>query len=230
MEPSALAVERIFTEEEAARFLHGRRRRRWAVRMTAGVVAVLACTLGPPVFQHFGTQLWLTLLGAQVHWDWNDDNWTGGGATSVWFPVSFRSNSAFGNAGVARLRHLRRLEALDLSNAFDVSAVGLADLKRLPDLKDLDLDRVEDKSSAVTAPPPKFADDDLVHLEPLTGLRSLNLAGNRVTDHGLAHLAALKNLEYLNLDETAVTAAGAQALNQALPDLVIHRNREYEVE
>ena len=259
MEQPAAAAERIFTEEESARFIRRRLRRRWASRMLLGIVIVLALAFGPPVFKHVRTLVWLTLLGADVHWDFNEDNWTQGGVTSVWFPVAFRSNDRFDNQSVVHLRGLHRLESLDLSNAFDVSSLGLADLKHLPDLKVLDLNRIADKASAVNAPPPKFADEDLVPLERLTGLKELSLAGNRITDEGLRHLSGLTNLEVLDLEETDVTDAGlrhlkpltkltvlklgkakgatrvvspsaAMELNQALPKVVIHLKKEVDIE
>jgi hypothetical protein len=259
MRTPALANERIFTEAEAARFLRRRARRRWACRMALGALLVVALSLGPPAFDHFRTALWLTMLGADVNWDFNEDNWTRGGVTSVAFPIVFRTNGRFGNGDVAVLRRLHHLESLDLANAFDVSALGLADLKGLPDLRVLDLGRIDDRASPVVAPPPKLADEDLVHVEPLGGLRELYLGGNRITDAGLVHVAGLKNLEVLDLEETAVTDAGlphlegltklkvlrlgkakesktvvtpaaAMKLNQALPDLVIHLKKEYEPE
>ncbi|MDR3637102.1 MAG: leucine-rich repeat domain-containing protein [Isosphaeraceae bacterium] len=259
MNQSTLTNERIFTEEEAARFLRRRARRRWAVRMLLGVFLVAGLAVGPPVFEHLRTLLWLTMLGVDVNWELNDENWTQGGVTSVSLPIGFRTNGQFENRNVAELRGLRHLQSLDLSNAFDVSALGLADLKRLPELKVLDLGRIEDKASPIVAPPPKFSDNDLVRLEPLTGLRELNLSGNRITDAGLVHLSGLTDLEVLDLEETDVTDAGLQqlrpltklkvlrvgkakgdkrvisanaamALNQALPELVIHLKKEYETE
>lgn len=259
MNAVAPVSERIFTQAEAERFLRRRQKRRWAACMGCAALITVCVTVGPPVFHHFRTTLWLSALGADVDWDFNEDNWRQGGVTTVWFPVAFRANGQFNNRDVASLRELHRLESLDLSNAFDISALGLADLKGMKDLKVLDLGRVEDKASIVNAPPPKFADGDLVHLRTLTGLRELVLSGNPITDDGLAYLAPLTNLDVLDLEETAVTGAGlhhlkgltklkvlhlgkakgarrvvspeaAMELNQALPDVVIHLKQEYELE
>lgn len=259
MNQHAATEERIFTEEEAARFIRRRQRRLWAVRMVLAVLLLVTLIFGPPVFLHLQESLWLTMLGANVDWSYNDDNWREGGVTYVSFPLVFRTNGDFKNDEVARLRKLHRLETLDLSNAYDVSSLGLADLKKLPYLRVLDLARIEDTASQVVAPPPKFSDGDLVQLEPLTDLRELSLAGNPITDNGLAHIANLKNLEWLDLEETRVTDEGlarlkgltklkvlrlgkakgaktvispnaAAELNRALPDAVIHLKKEYEPE
>jgi hypothetical protein len=57
----------------------------------------------------------------------------------------------------------------------------------------------------------------------LGGLRSLNLAGDKVTDEGLKELAALKQLRKLVLTRTKVTDDGVAALEKALPDCKISR-------
>ena len=54
-------------------------------------------------------------------------------------------------------------------------------------------------------------------------LRVLNLYGNpAVSDAGVASLATLENLESLYVWGTATTTEGSNALQAALPDLVIH--------
>jgi len=259
MNEQVSTAERIFTEEEAARFLRRRHRRLWATRMVLALLLLVGLIFGPPVLRHLQESLWLTLLGANVEWNFNDDNWREGGETYLSFPVTFRANGGFKNNDVAGLRSLHRLQTLDLSNVYDVSSLGLAHLWKLPDLKVLDLGRLEDTASPIVAPPPKFSDGDLVHISPLTGLRELYLQGNSITDDGLARLSGLKDLEILDLEETRVTDKGlhhltgltklkmlrlakakgdktaispnaAMELNRALPDLVIQLKKEYEPE
>ena len=58
----------------------------------------------------------------------------------------------------------------------------------------------------------KLSDDDLVNLEGLTHLRSLDLAGSQVTDAGLVHLQAMTDLHHLDLDNTRITDAGVEHL------------------
>jgi Leucine-rich repeat (LRR) protein len=52
----------------------------------------------------------------------------------------------------------------------------------------------------------------LAHLQGLTNLQWLSLAGTRVTDSGLVHLARLARLQALNLEGTQVTDAGLSHL------------------
>jgi hypothetical protein len=60
--------------------------------------------------------------------------------------------------------------------------------------------------------PVDIADAQLVHVEVLTGLNSLELHGPQLTDAGLEHLKGLKRLESLTLDNTGVTDAGLEHL------------------
>jgi len=54
----------------------------------------------------------------------------------------------------------------------------------------------------------KITDAGLVHLEGLTSLNRLYLQETKITDKGLVHLKALRDLVYLNLYGTAVTDQG----------------------
>jgi hypothetical protein len=63
----------------------------------------------------------------------------------------------------------------------------------------------------------KPTDDDMVYLEPLTELISVDLSGAPITDAGLAHLKGLKNLYQVNLANTGVTDKGIEDLRRALP-------------
>jgi hypothetical protein len=63
----------------------------------------------------------------------------------------------------------------------------------------------------------------LAHLEALTGLEHLNLAGCNVTDAGLVHLKALKQIHTLYMQRVNVTDAGFETLEEALPNCKIER-------
>jgi hypothetical protein len=64
----------------------------------------------------------------------------------------------------------------------------------------------------------KPTDDDLVCLEPLRKLHTLDLSGSPITDAGLIHLKGLTRLSWIDLTNTRVTTRGIEALQRALPD------------
>lgn len=66
----------------------------------------------------------------------------------------------------------------------------------------------EDMAVRLTWTGPEVADDGLVHVKELTGLRYLNLSGTAVTDAGLEHLEGLTGLHFLDLSNTQITDAG----------------------
>jgi ankyrin repeat protein len=61
-----------------------------------------------------------------------------------------------------------------------------------------------------------LTDEDLRHLEPLSGIKQLYLQETAVSDDGLVHLKHLTRLTFLNLLETQVTFAGAADVQLAL--------------
>ena len=77
-----------------------------------------------------------------------------------------------------------------------VTDAGLADLKGLTHLKELDLTDTQ------------VTDAVLADLKGLTRLQRLRLTATRVTDAGLADLKGLKRLTHLYLCDTGVTDAG----------------------
>jgi hypothetical protein len=58
-------------------------------------------------------------------------------------------------------------------------------------------------------------------LAPLSGLKFLHLGSTLITDAGLVHLEELAGLEDLIVTRTAVTEAGAEALQAKLPNTKI---------
>lgn len=64
-------------------------------------------------------------------------------------------------------------------------------------------------------------DDGLKHISQLAYLESLNLYGTEVSDQGLMNLSSLKSLKRLYVWDTKVTRAGAEKLQEHLPNLEV---------
>jgi len=111
-------------------------------------------------------------------------------------------------AKAVALGGLRTLTLLHLGDS-RLTDAGLVYLKRLTNLNSLDLQDapVTDRGMAVLVGFPKLAE--------------LSLAGTRVTDKGVGELAALKELKQLKLHKTAVTRKGIDAIEKALPKLIV---------
>jgi len=71
-----------------------------------------------------------------------------------------------------------------------------------------------------------FTDGDLARLTDLSGIASLLLCQNEITDAGLHHLKGMSQLRTLCLHQTRVSAEGAAELKRALPQLEISRSPE----
>lgn len=108
------------------------------------------------------------------------------------------------DAGVARLKPLGSLAAIDLSRT-DVSAVGLKQLSA-DGLRRLSLHRCKRIDNAVA---------DVV--VPLASLAALDVSETAFGDEGLARLAAMKGLQQLYLRGSRVTAAGVSAFRSRNP-------------
>jgi Leucine-rich repeat (LRR) protein len=106
------------------------------------------------------------------------------------------------DAGLADVRHLSKLKELDLVGCSKITHKGLAAIQGLGNLKTLDLR----EATAVT-------DAGLVHLKGLTRLEILRLGKTKITDAGLVHLKGLRSLLRLELDDTQVTDAGLEHLS-----------------
>jgi len=106
---------------------------------------------------------------------------------------------------LAQLEGLPNLRKLGLERT-DMTDAGLVHLKRLSQLKELDLQNN-----------PEIGDAGLANLKGLSTLERLVLSGTRVSDKGLPSLYGLSALKRLNLMNTKVTATGIGALRKALP-------------
>jgi Leucine rich repeat len=118
--------------------------------------------------------------------------------------------NTIGDAGLANVMGLPRLQSLELPGAY-VNEAGVAHIKNLAQLESLDL-----STTNVT-------DAELANIKDLPRLRSLDLSSTNVTDAGLANLKILSQLRVLKLKYTKVTDAGLKSLQQALPNCRIDR-------
>jgi Leucine-rich repeat (LRR) protein/tRNA A-37 threonylcarbamoyl transferase component Bud32 len=151
-------------------------------------------------------------------------------------------NSDVNDASLEHLGPLTNLTSLDLRNTH-VTDAGLRHLKALTNLEVLHIGGNYQSGTGRNA---AFRDDGLVHLKSLANLKSLTLAGASVSDAGLIHLQGLTSLIHLSLQDdslitdagimhleklpklkslyifqTKVTAAGAETLRKARPDIQI---------
>jgi hypothetical protein len=61
----------------------------------------------------------------------------------------------------------------------------------------------------------------VVHLRGLPGLKSLSLAGSRISDACLDVLADLPNLQTLSVEDTMITDEGVAELLKKRPNLIV---------
>jgi hypothetical protein len=66
-----------------------------------------------------------------------------------------------------------------------------------------------------------IADGDLVHLQKIDNLRTVQLANTRISDDGLEHLKPIKTLVHVDLTGAAVTRDGLAELRKSLPEAAI---------
>ncbi len=123
------------------------------------------------------------------------------------------------DSGIEYLKDLVQLQSLNLQGT-RVAGGGLIHLKDLPQLRTLDLSCASYKVAQLKsmAQPRRLplaggaADAELVNIERLTELESLNLASNHITDAGFAHLEGLVRLRSLDLSMTGITDTGLRHL------------------
>ena len=118
------------------------------------------------------------------------------------------------------------LERLNLNGCKDVTDAGLAHLRRLSELRDLDLTftgatgaglkNLEHLTQLVRLNLTGLTSDaDLASLKGFTKLRYLQLCDTSpaITDEGLDHLRGLVNLETLSISSPRITSAGLKSLH-----------------
>lgn len=106
---------------------------------------------------------------------------------------------SFTGRGLHHLAGCGRLKHLDFTST-RVDDAGLADLKRLKQIENLDLPLYSPDSD--DGEKERFTDVGLKHIGELTNLRLLGFSGSGPTDAGLAELRGLTKLVTLTLGET----------------------------
>ncbi len=233
-------------------------RRGWQLALGAGlcfVLAALVATLAIRVGTHLVTAWWLESLRWTVDWSIDGKNWKQGGETSVSFDSRNRFGSELKNQDLDHLSRLFCVAKLDLAECATITNLGLAKLRGLEFLAELNLARLYPYRNAryvsVSGP---LTDACVIYLKPLRRLEKLSLAGNFITDAGLSqiatmanlksldleatdisdaglvHLKGMKNLKEIHLGGTGVTAPGLTELQMARPDLTIEIDVEPAIE
>ncbi|MGL6076893.1 MAG: hypothetical protein ACRC8S_22285 [Fimbriiglobus sp.] len=110
-------------------------------------------------------------------------------------------------AAISNLRHVSELYLGECRT----NETTFSQFKKLKELKSLDLfdTRVTDKS--------------LVFLAELPKVTNLNVSGSPITDKGLLELKDTKTLKIVKATRTNITAAGAKALEEAIPGLAVRQ-------
>jgi hypothetical protein len=173
----------------------------------SGFVAVAWMSVGT----HLVTAWWLERLEGRVRWAVDETNWRQGGVTSMSFQsrLSGAWNSTFGDEDLRYLHKLHRLVSLDLSECDKITSKGLAELRGLEFLTELNLARLDRYRHPVTGGRPVPLDETcLPALQGLERLEMLSLSGNLITDRGVSQIAKMANLKFLELEATEVSDAG----------------------
>ena len=221
----------------------------------AVTVATLLVSGSFLVGTHLVAAWWLESHQGMVTWDINGTNWRQGGVTSVSFGPRNFGFSRLEEADLKHLHKLHRVVSVNLGECDGISNKGLAVLRGLDFLVELNLDRLGRyrhlRFGGVPAP---LTDACLVHVQTLPRLEVLTLSGNLITDNGLSritgmtslktldlsvtevtdvgldHLARMKSLKVVNLGATRVTKQGIAQLQMARPDLIIEIDVDPAVE
>jgi hypothetical protein len=177
-----------------------------AFAMVATFTIVSWCWLQP----HLLATSSIKLRGGSVSWDWDDGNWRHGGSTTVDFASS--AATVLKDSDLAVLPKLKHVVGLQLGNCAGITDQGLAVLRKLPDLEQLDLGRSPEFMRHLQRTDPPLTDAALDHIKGLVRLKDVSLAYSAITDAGLAKLKDLRSLESLDLSGTGVTNAGLKVL------------------
>ncbi|MEI8376184.1 MAG: SUMF1/EgtB/PvdO family nonheme iron enzyme [Planctomycetota bacterium] len=105
------------------------------------------------------------------------------------------------DVGLANLEGAASILMLSLQGNKNITGAGLAHLRRLTDLRNLNLSHTG------------VDDMGLESLKQMKQLLSLNLSETQVTDCGLENLKQMKGLHHLDLSDTQVTDRGLQRLS-----------------
>lgn len=185
-----------------------------------GAIAALSLTLAAVILgvsyvagRHLVAAWWLERLRGNVVWEIDQSNWRHGGTTTVSLGAGRSWDPKLGNSDLAHLSKLHHVVSLNLSENDRLTSKGLAALRGLEFLTELNLERMhryrEPRSGRISVP---LSDACLVHLMALPRLEVLALSGNLITDQGLAQLARMSTLKTLDLEATEITDAGLASI------------------
>jgi hypothetical protein len=158
---------------------------------------------------HLMTAWWFESLHCTVAWEVQETNWREGGTTSVSYASRNSWNAKLDDDDLDHLKKLLPVVKLELAECNTITITGLAKLRGLTSLNELNLARLNGYRYArygVTSTP--LTDACLIHLQALPRLEKLTLAGNLITDTGLSQIASMANLKSLDLEATEVSDAG----------------------
>lgn len=110
---------------------------------------------------------------------------------------------------LACVKSMPQLRVLALSST-RISDEGLAHLASISNLETLNLDDCDG-----------FTDAGLAHIAVHKSLEKLHMNHTKITDEGIEHLLGLSKLRHVLVYNTQVTKAGAEKLQQAVPDVVV---------
>jgi hypothetical protein len=183
--------------------------RRGLIAAVALTLATLVVGLSFLVGTHLVAAWWIQSLHGAVLWDIDQTNWRQGGVTSVSLVSTNPRDPNIGDADLAHLQRLHRVVSLNLAENDRITNKGLAGLRGLDFLSELNLERLD----RYRQPPTRLVsipltDACVVHLQALPRLEDLTLAGNLITDKGLAQIARMASLKVLDLSATEVSDAG----------------------
>jgi hypothetical protein len=228
--PAATPARPAISSADLAAWLE--RRRRFRRRMTALVLVLLSA--GAAVLAVYWTAFNRHLLAMahlrshdfMVDWDINLQNLKSGGTTYVAFRPNYSWHRSINAEDLESLKRLNHVQSLDLSGLDLLREDDLSAIAGLGELEELELSR-QAPGVDTTAFVVPLGDMVLDHVKGLARLKTLGLAGDRITDAGLARLANLQALEMLDLDGTLVTNAGLDALVglKALKTLRVEKTR-----
>lgn len=211
-----IPVREVITSDQLRDWIERRRRLRRkvvAVAVTLAALGIGGLVVVWSAFQsHLLAMAHLRGLGFAVDWEIGPDNFWSGGKTDVSYrPSYYFQEKRVTGRDLESLKSLRHLRSLTLTGADQVPEADFSAIAGLGELEELELDRSPSPYPA-GALRVLLTDRVLDHVRGLTKLKTLGLAGNRITDAGLAKLANLQALDTLDLDGTAVTDAGLDAL------------------
>jgi hypothetical protein len=215
--PSDMPARPKISSTDLAAWLE--RRRRFRRRMTAVVIVALSAGVALVTMywmafnRHLMAMAHLRSQEFMVDWDINLENFSTGGTTYVALRPGYSWNLKRVTAeDLELLKALKHVKSLDLAGRHLLRDEDLSAIAGLGELQELELSHQVPAGEMIGTVEIPLTDKVLDHVKGLTGLKTLGLAGDRITDAGLAKLANLQSLEMLDLDGTLVTNAGLDAM------------------